>query len=295
MNYENLIDCPVCGGSNLKNHKVVKDHSVSQESFNIMMCDNCNFQFTNPRPDEGNIGKYYNSEEYISHSDKANSPINFIYKIARKYALSSKRKLINSVANHKKGRLLDYGCGTGYFLENMKSNGWKVYGIEPNEKARSIATEKAKVKENIEQLNLKNKKFDVITLWHVLEHIHDLNDIIKQLKSILKEKGKLVIAVPNIDSYEQSFYEEHWAAYDVPRHLYHFSQDTMNTLMLKHGLKVKKVYPMKLDAYYISLLSNKYKFQKNKFINSILTGYKSNSYANKNQNNYSSLIYIIKK
>jgi 2-polyprenyl-3-methyl-5-hydroxy-6-metoxy-1,4-benzoquinol methylase len=293
--YETLQECPVCSAPNLKNHKVVKDYSVSQESFNIMTCDNCNFQFTNPRPDKLEIVKYYQSEDYISHSDKANSPINFIYKLARKYALSSKRKLINSIAKNKKGRILDFGCGTGHFLETMKENGWKTYGIEPNRKAREIANQKIKVEDNIQNLNLKNKKFDIITLWHVLEHIHDINDTIKILKTQLKEKGKIVVAVPNIESYEQSIFQEEWAAYDVPRHLYHFNQDTMKTLMLKHGLKIKKVYPMKLDAYYISMLSNKYKFQKNKFINSVITGYKSNNYASKNKNNYSSLIYIIKK
>jgi len=274
---------------------VVKDHSVSKESFNIMVCDNCNFHFTNPRPSEDEIGKYYDSEEYISHTDQANSPINLLYKIARQYALRSKKKLINSVAKDKKGRILDYGCGTGYFLETMKSDDWKTYGIEPNDKARAIATQKVKVKRSIDELDLKNKKFDIITLWHVLEHIHDLNSTIKSLKTILKEKGKIIIAVPNIESYEESIFGEEWAAYDVPRHLYHFSQETMKTLMLKHGLKIKKTYPMKLDAYYISLLSNKYKFAKNKFINSFITGYKSNTYASKNKNNYSSLIYIIKK
>ncbi|WKV13276.1 class I SAM-dependent methyltransferase [Marivirga harenae] len=293
--YEKLDECPVCGASNLRNHKVIKDHSVSKESFNIMICENCNFQFTNPRPSENDIGKYYQSEDYISHSDKANSPINLLYKLARKYALASKRKLINSIAKQKKGRILDYGCGTGYFLETMKANGWKTYGIEPNDIARTIANKKTAVHNNIQNLNLKNRKFDVITLWHVLEHIHDINNTIKILKTILKEKGKIVVAVPNIESYENSVFDEEWAAYDVPRHLYHFSQETMKTLMLKHGLKVKKVYPMKLDAYYISLLSNKYKYNKNNFINSIITGYKSNTYATNHNNNFSSLIYVIKK
>lgn len=293
--YEKLNECPVCSASNLKNHKVVKDYSVSKESFNIMLCENCDFQFTNPRPNEDQIGHYYQSEDYISHSDKANSPINFIYKLARKYALASKRSLINSVAKNKKGRILDYGCGTGYFLDTMKSNGWKTYGIEPNDKARSIANTKAKVTASIEELNLKNKKLDVITLWHVLEHVHDLNNTINFLKTILKEKGKIVIAVPNVESYDSSIFQEEWAAYDVPRHLYHFSQETMKTLMLKHGLKVKQVYPMKLDSYYVSLLSNKYKHNRNKFMHSFITGYKSNTYASKNENNYSSLIYVIKK
>ncbi|HET8858462.1 class I SAM-dependent methyltransferase [Marivirga sp.] len=293
--YEKLSECPICSASNLRNHKVVKDHSVSGESFNIMICDNCNFQFTNPRPNEHEIGKYYQSDDYISHSDKANTPINFIYKIARKYALSSKKKIINKINKGKKGRLLDYGCGTGYFLETMDHNGWKAYGIEPNEIARKNANPKLNIQADLEELKLKNKKFDIITLWHVLEHIHHINDTIKLLKSVLKEKGKIVIAVPNIESYDQTIFQDKWAAYDVPRHLYHFSQETMKTLMLKHGLNTKSVHPMKLDAYYISLLSNKYKFQTNKFIKSIITGYKSNTYANNNHNNYSSLIYIIKK
>jgi len=293
--YEKLTECPVCSASNLSNHRVVQDYSVSQESFNIMLCENCNFKFTNPRPDKNEIAKYYESEDYISHSDRANSPINFIYKVARKFALSYKKNLINSVAKNKKGRLLDFGCGTGYFLETMQSDGWKTYGIEPNEQARSIANTKGNVKESIEEFNLKHKKFDVITLWHVLEHIHDINNTIKLLKTVLKEKGKIIIAVPNIESYDSLKFQTEWAAYDVPRHLYHFSQDTMKTLMLKHGLKVKKVYPMKLDSYYISLLSNKYKHNKNKFIDSFITGYKSNTYASANKNNYSSLIYVIKK
>ena len=293
--YETLTECPVCGASNMKNHMVVKDHSISEESFNIVQCDNCGFHFTNPRPDHSSIDKYYQSEEYVSHSDKATSPINFIYKIARKYALASKKKLINSIAKGNKGRLLDYGCGTGSFLQTMKNDGWKSYGLEPNDTARAQAAKKANVKATIEELNLKNKKFDIITLWHVLEHIHDINHTIKVLKTILKEKGKIVIAVPNIDSYDNKYFQENWAAYDVPRHLYHFNQETMKTLMLKHGLKIKKVYPMTLDSYYISLLSNKYKFHKTKFINSFITGLKSNSYASNNHNNYSSLIYVIKK
>lgn len=295
--YEKLSECPVCNSTNIQNHQVVLDQSISKESFVIMKCKSCNFQFTNPRPTLDEIDKYYHSEEYISHSDKSNSIINIIYKLARKFALRSKRKLINKIAKQKKGRLLDYGCGTGYFLQEMKKDGWKIAGVEPNDQARAISNHlnNQSVVRNLSELKMKNQKFNIITLWHVLEHIHDLNDMIKKLKDILKEKGKIIIAVPNIDSYDQQLFGEHWAAYDVPRHLYHFDQDTMKTLMLKHGLRIKKVYPLKLDSFYISLLSNKYKNGKNKYLNSFITGYKSNSYASKNKNNYSSLIYEIKK
>ena len=295
--YEKLSECPVCNSTNIQNHQVILDQSISKESFAIMKCKSCNFQFTNPRPSTKVIDKYYRSEEYISHTDKANSIINILYKIARKFAIRSKRKLINKIAKQKKGNILDYGCGTGYFLNEMMKDGWKIAGVEPNNQAREIANQlnNQSIAASLSELKLKNQKFNIITLWHVLEHLHDLNDMIKKLKDILKEKGKIIIAVPNIDSYDQQIFGLNWAAYDVPRHLYHFDQDTMKTLMLKHGLIIKKVYPLKLDSYYISLLSNKYKTGRNKYLNSIINGYKSNSYANKNNNNYSSLIYEIKK
>ena len=294
--YEKLTECPVCGGQNLTNHKIIMDYSVSKESFVISLCKGCQFQFTNPRPTAEEIGKYYESEDYISHTNKGNSPINVVYKLARQFALKSKCRLINSITSSKKGSLLDYGCGTGYFLHTMKKDGWKIAGIEPNEQARKLAKELTSetVKASIEELEMKNKKFNIITLWHVLEHIHELNKTIATLKSLLKEKGRLIIAVPNISSHDNSIYQEQWAAYDVPRHLYHFNQDSMKTLMLKHGLKVKNVYPMRLDSYYISLLSEKYKTGKSNYVKSIINGYKSNSYASKD-NNYSSLIYEIKK
>ncbi len=295
--YEKLTECPVCSGNNIENHKIVIDHSVSQESFVITKCLGCQFQFTNPRPSDKEIGKYYQSEDYISHTNKGNSPVNMVYKLARMFAVKSKCGLINTISKDKKGTLLDFGCGTGFFLNTMKKNGWKVVGVEPNPEARKIALEDTKesIASGINSEEIKNKKFNIITLWHVLEHIHDLNDTITSLKSLLKEKGKIIIAVPNINSLDNELYKEQWAAYDVPRHLYHFNPDTMKTLMLKHGMKVKNIYPMILDAYYISLLSERYKTGKSNYLKSIINGFKSNSYAINNNNNFSSLIYEIKK
>lgn len=295
--YEKLNECPVCNSDNISNYKIVKDHTVSNESFVIMKCGNCNFQFTNPRPDAENISQFYKSEDYISHTNKGNNPINVIYLLVRKYSTSIKIKLINSVTKKPKGKILDYGCGTGYFLHAIQKEGWKVYGVEPDTEARKIAESELgfTLEKNIKPLVKKAEKFDVITLWHVLEHIHDLNGIINQLKTLLKEKGKLIIAVPNIDSLDNKLYDEDWAAYDVPRHLYHFNKETMKTLILKHGMKIKKTYPMKFDSYYISMLSEKYKNGSSNIIKSLLNGYKSNSYARKNEENYSSIIFEIKK
>jgi 2-polyprenyl-3-methyl-5-hydroxy-6-metoxy-1,4-benzoquinol methylase len=296
--YENLTECPVCGSENYKNHLIVQDYSISQESFSIVKCDTCSFQFTNPRPPASDIGKYYASDEYISHTNKGNNPINLAYKMARTFALRSKVNLINTITKNKKGRLLDYGCGTGHFLHAITKNGWKTVGLEPDKDARNLArqqTPNSKIYKSLYNIETSEKKFNIITLWHVLEHIHDLNDTLQTLKSRLKQKGKLVVAVPNISSLDAQLYKQHWAAYDVPRHLYHFNQEAMKTLMLKHGMKVKKTYPMPLDAYYISMLSEKYKTGKANYFKAFQNGYKSNQFAKQNKTNYSSIIYEIKK
>ena len=295
--YEKLKECPVCSSDNIKNHKVVKDHSISQESFVIMKCANCNFQFTNPRPDQDNIGKFYESEDYISHTNKGNNPINIIYKLVRNYSTQNKIKLIKKISKKDKAKILDYGTGTGFFLNAIKEKGWKTVGVEPDQRARENAEKLIgqKIYADLKEIELLDNKYDVITLWHVLEHIHDLNQVFSTLKSLLKEKGKIIIAVPNIDSLDNKIYKEDWAAYDVPRHLYHFNKETLSTFALKHGMKVKNVYPMKFDSYYISMLSEKYQKGNGNIVKSIINGYKSNSYASKNHNNYSSLIFEIKK
>ena len=295
--YEKLKECPVCSSDNIQNHKVVKDHSISQESFVIMKCANCNFQFTNPRPDQENIGKFYESEDYISHTNKGNNPINIIYKLVRNYSTQNKIKLIKKISKKDKAKILDYGTGTGFFLNAIKEKGWKTIGVEPDQKARKNAEKLIgqKIYANLHEIEELDTKYDVITLWHVLEHIHELNQVFSSLKGLLKEKGKIIIAVPNIDSLDNQIYKEDWAAYDVPRHLYHFNKETLTTFALKHGMKVKNVYPMKFDSYYISMLSEKYQKGSGNIVKSIINGYKSNSYASKNHNNYSSLIFEIKK
>lgn len=295
--YEKLTECPVCASDNIKNHKVVIDHSISKESFVIMICDNCSFQFTNPRPTQESIGKFYDSAEYISHTNKANTPINLIYKLVRKYSTRNKVQLLKAIAKKDKGRVLDYGAGTGYFLKAVKKSGWSIYGVEPDNSARQIAEETTgtKIASSLDDLKTKNKKLDVITMWHVLEHIHDINQVFIQLKSLLKEKGKMIIAVPNIASLDNSIYNEEWAAYDVPRHLYHFNQESMKTFIMKHGMRIKRTYPMRFDSYYISMLSEKYKSGKTNYLKSFINGYKSNSYGESHKNNFSSIIYEVKK
>ena len=296
MSYERLEKCPVCGKTDFRNKLVVEDKSVSQESFAIVQCTACGFQFTNPRPDAASIGRYYESDEYVSHNSAAAGLINQAYKVARFFTMRRKVGLLNKVAP-RKGKVLDYGCGTGHFLAACKANGWQIEGLEPSSRARTEATER--VGKPIEAGNLaafEPSSFDSITLWHVLEHVHDLNDTLRQLISLLKPDGTLIIAVPNVDSPDAQHYRQDWAAYDVPRHLYHFSPKTLTQLLKKHKMQVLETLPMALDAYYVSMLSEKNRAERGEGILTVLrTGYQSNLQASRHDGNYSSLTYVAKR
>lgn len=291
--YEKIDTCPSCQSKELTNYIICDDYSVSQESFAIMQCKNCELLLTSPRPDQQSIGKYYQSKDYISHTNQANNLTNSIYKIARSFSLRRKFKLVDRLA--EKNTILDYGCGTGEFLGLFQEAGWNTYGVEPDDKARQIAIEDKKLEVHPDIIALPKKKFGIITLWHVLEHVHDLDGTLKELKDKLSKKGKLIIAVPNHDSYDRKFYKKYWAAYDVPRHLYHFNQLTIKNLLQYYKFKLIETKPMKLDAYYVSLLSEQHKKSKIKYIKAVLIGWLSNRWAKKNNQNYSSIIYIFEK
>lgn len=289
--YERLDKCPLCNSGHLNNFMICKDFSVSQESFAIVQCKKCELKFTNPRPEKESLPQYYKSANYISHTDKGNSLINVAYKVARYFTIRNKVKFISQF--HQKGNLLDFGCGTGAFILNAKQKGWNVLGVEPSDDARNNIDKKFQpfIFSSVKEIKLK-KYFHVITLWHVLEHVADLAETLKKLRKLLAPGGTIIIAVPNCDSYDAQHYKEFWAAYDVPRHLYHFTPKTMKELLLSRKLKLQKIIPMPLDAYYVSLLSEKYRANSNNYLSAIKTGYKSNKWAKANNNNFSSLIYI---
>lgn len=292
MPYERLDNCPVCSKTDLKNFLICKDNTVSQESFVIVECVNCSFKFTNPRPDKDSIGSYYESEDYISHSNTSSGLISKAYQTVRSITIGQKVDLINK-HSQAKGKLLDYGCGTGHFLTACKKDGWQISGIEPSDKARAQAEEQTGEKIGTGDLSaLEPASFDIITLWHVLEHVHDLNGLMTSFASLLKPDGKLIIAVPNSDSFDAQMYKEYWAAYDVPRHLYHFNQATMKRLLKKHKFQLVETKPMMFDSYYVSMLSEKYKQGRTNIVKSVINGLKSNLHAMQHQKNYSSLIYI---
>lgn len=293
---EKLDFCPVCHHSEFGAFISCEDFTVSHEYFEIVQCKSCSFLFTNPRPEASDLGRYYESEEYVSHSNTSKGIVNTLYQFVRKYTLVKKLQLINK--QHRKGKLLDIGSGTGEFLSFCKKGGWSVTGIEPNEKARSFATQQyglAVLPE--EQLqNLPNGEFSIITLWHVLEHVPHLNERIIQIKEKLNDTGKVIVAVPNPSSYDANHYKQYWAAYDVPRHLYHFTPDTIEQLFKKHGFTLEQVKPMVFDSFYVSLLSEKYKKNSLQLFRGFMTGLVSNlKGAAANGRKFSSQIYIFKK
>ncbi len=273
----------------MKLHLKTKDYSVSREEFQIVYDEHLEMLITKPQP--ADLDKYYQSENYISHTDANITFLDKVYQGVKKYSLGNKVRLIGKYTTSGK-LLLDVGAGTGDFLLKAKKMGWEIEGVEPNTHARTLALEK-EVELYPSLHTLPEKKYDVITLWHVLEHLPDLQSQIKQLISLLKVDGTLVIAVPNFNSFDAKYYKKYWAAYDVPRHLWHFSIASIQKMFATHGMKVIKTKPMVFDAFYVSLLSEKYKTGHQNIIRAFGVALWSNCKAWKTKE-YSSLIYILK-
>lgn len=276
---------------NKKHFLTVKDHSVSKEIFELYYDETLDMLITSPQPNENDLGKYYESEDYISHTDNKRSLFEKAYHIVKNIALKNKLNLINS-ENPQKGRILDIGAGTGDFLLTAKDNGWNTVGVEPSERAKSIAIKKG-ISFVDKIADLENNSFDVITMWHVLEHVPNLELQIQELKRLLKPTGTLIVAVPNFKSFDANHYKTFWAAYDVPIHFWHFSKKAIQSLFEKVDMRLEKIIPMKFDSFYVSLLSEKYKTGKMNYLSAFFIGLKSNWKA-KRSLEYSSHIYVLK-
>jgi len=294
---ETLRNCPICNNNKFNSFLSCVDHTVSRETFNVVQCDACGFRFTNPRPEEKEIGKYYQAEEYISHSDTSAGIVNKLYQIVRNSTIKQKVKLINRITASKvvSRNILDIGCGTGEFLNACREVGWNITGVEPSEIARKNAVQKHNItplsQEKLFEIN--ENKFDVITLWHVLEHVYLLDRTIQQISKILSDNGTLIIAVPNCNSFDANKYGAFWAAWDLPRHIFHFTKTDIEALFKKHNFRLTEVIPMRFDSYYVSLLSEKYKNGSSNLSSGFWNGLRSNCSAR--ENGYSSQIYILKQ
>lgn len=296
---EKLSHCPVCNSAEFKPFETCIDYTVSKKEFKIVQCNSCGFKFTNPRPDLTELGSYYKAESYISHTETRKGLINRLYHLVRSYTLIKKLQLIIRLIGAPSVKapkpLLDIGCGTGAFLEVCSKAGFNCIGIEPDADARNLAinTHKLDVRPEEELNKLPNNSFDMISLWHVLEHVSDLNGRIDKIKQLLKPAGRVVVAVPNCNSFDAKYYNRFWAAYDVPRHLYHFTPKDINTLFGKHGMKIINILPMRFDSFYVSMLSEKYKTGKSNILNALWIGLRSNIAAISSGKTFSSQIYII--
>ena len=275
---------------NTKPFQKIIDHSVSKEVFNLVYRSDIDLLITHPQPLSADLPKYYDSPDYISHTDAKRSLFEKLYQIIKNLALQNKLKIVNKYTN--KGQALDIGAGTGDFLAVLKNNGWSITGVEPNSKAKEIAVEKGINFASSTQM-LADHHFDLITMWHVLEHVPDVENQIIELKRLLKPNGTLIVAVPNFNSFDANYYGNHWAAFDVPRHLWHFSKTAIIELFKVQNFKIVKILPMKFDSFYVSLLSEKYKTCNMNFLKAFIIGLKSNRYGKKHLE-YSSHIYVIK-
>ena len=292
---EKVNQCAVCGSEKYSGFLECRDHFVSGEAFKISSCDRCGFCFTNPRPLISESYSYYESDEYISHSKTNKGLTNKLFHQARKITIHNKRNIVRQYALTPS--ILDYGCGTGEFLFSMKKAGFKSTGIEPGEAARShaISVYGLDVLQETALESINDESLGCISMWHVLEHVYPLEERLKQLHKKLKAGGTIIVALPNMNSFDARKYQQYWAAYDVPRHIHHFSPDTILHLMKRMGFLHVKTMPMIFDAFYISLLSEKYRHGREKFIRAFFTGLQSNISAFLGKRNYSSLIYIFKK
>lgn len=289
--------CPLCGGQQLEHALTCTDYYASGETFEVVRCVHCGFLMTQNAPVEAEIGRYYETPDYISHSDTRKGLMNSLYHVVRRVMLGRKAARVNRAARLKKGVLLDYGTGTGYFADAMARRGWTVSAVEKNAAARAFAKEHFGL-EVLPETGLKDfadASMDVVTLWHVMEHLEDLNGMWDVFYRLLKKQGVLIVAVPNPDSYDARKYGNEWAAYDVPRHLWHFRPSVMQRFGVKHGFILEGRFPMPMDAFYVSMLSEKYKGSRLPFVKGLWTGLLAWFSALGKKERSSSMIYVFRK
>jgi 2-polyprenyl-3-methyl-5-hydroxy-6-metoxy-1,4-benzoquinol methylase len=294
---ESIVFCPVCNSGQTRFALRIKDYSVSGEFFEVLECSRCSLRFTKNPPPENEMSRYYRSEDYISHSNTKKGLVNTMYHIVRNRTLASKFHMLEKVTKLRKARHLDIGAGTGAFVQYMNKRGWKSVGIEPDCEARKQALlhHDTRLQEAEELGSFPPESFDAVTLWHVLEHVHDLYPYMHQIKKIMNPRGVVFIAVPNYTSYDGRKYGSSWAAYDVPRHLYHFSPQAMRWLLKEAGFELIGEVPMWWDSFYISLLSEKYAGHGAALPKGFLTGLNSNLKTFANTERCSSLTYLARK
>ncbi len=286
--------CPYCQSDSSDLHLKLKDYFLTQEDFEIYRCPHCGLLFTWPRPNDSELGRYYKSDDYLSHNESKKGIIPFIYNRVKRVNIKNKFNIATTAAKGK--RMLDFGCGVGDFIFYAKQNGYEVAATDVSDNARNAAAKKlgTPLPSPQQVFEMPDNSFDIITMWHVLEHIGDLKTQIFHLDRLLAQDGRLVIALPDYLSYDAQHYQKMWAAYDVPRHLNHFDKNSLQNLFSTTQLKLVDTKPLKWDSYYISMMSEKYRGASLSFVRGLVQGFKSNRAARKS-GEYSSMVYIFER
>lgn len=289
-------NCPLCADGKPDRFLEAVDFFLTKEKFILARCPACGLILTQDPPGEENIGRYYESEEYVSHDDSGTGLSHLIYRRVRSLMLKRKRKIVNKLTGLTKGSVLDIGSGTGHFLSEMNRSGWDTKGIEPNRKARDFSVTKLglDVLPPEELKEFPDSVFDCVTLWHVLEHFHDPFGYVSEIRRLLKPKGICIIALPNSSSFDAEHYGNFWAAWDVPRHLWHYNPHTFRLFAEKSGFKVTALKRLPFDVFYISILSEKHRGSGFSLMKGIIKGLYFSLLAMFRKEKGSSLIYILK-
>lgn len=289
--------CPLCLSEKTDRYLRLKDHFLSKEEFDVFRCIDCGFIFTQDHPDEDNISDYYKSEDYFSHNDNAKSLSAILYKIARELMLKRKLRIIRKTSGLSTGVLLDIGSGSGHFAAFIKKNGWRVSGVEINKTVRERSSSEFNfpVFAPDRLSSLQSESFDCVTLWHSLEHFQEPFKYTYEIKRLLKPGGICILALPNSSSCDAEYYRESWGAWDVPRHLWHFTPETVRLFSEKSGFFIRDILSLPFDVYYVSTLSEKYRSARSPLVSGILKGIRFSILSVFNLKRSSSLIYILKK
>jgi 2-polyprenyl-3-methyl-5-hydroxy-6-metoxy-1,4-benzoquinol methylase len=289
--------CPICESKHIEFHQKIKDFTVSEETYDLYKCSDCGFIFTQDAPDAAHIGPYYKSDDYVSHSNTNKGLFFKVYHKVREIMLARKHKEIVANSSIKAGaKILDIGAGRGYFLNHMQEHKYVCTGIEQDPDVRQAAIDQFNL--NVlppeELYKLEDKQFDVITLWHVLEHIHDYRGYLDKIKKLLKPDGLLVVALPNPSCSDQYIYKDYWSGWDVPIHLWHFTPQNAKDLMAQYQFKMIDKRKLPFDPFYLSILASKERKDSFPTITGFVNGFKAYLMSLNNIDNSTSLTYYFK-
>ncbi len=297
MKYQEFKPCPLCGASGQIPYAGCTDYTVSKEHYTLMRCPSCGMVYTLDPPSQDKMAQYDKLGLKLKLGDSPSGLIGKLYYRVRSYMLGRKAHIVESQSYRTAGTLLNYGAKTGFFSHRMERRGWKVISVEKYHEERQFSLEMFhhRMIDLNEMDKLRPGTFDVITLWHVFEHNPHPDKLLDRFYDLLRPGGILVMACPNICSTDAMHYGPYWAAYDVPRHLWHFSPTSLCNLVHKHGFTLMHHESMPFDSFYISILSEKQMRHKLAFIRGFLYGLHSWLVSLSKRGKSSSLVYVFRK